>query len=452
VQAIDLRPLRRDSVAFGGTTLDGDGTRRDDRGRAVSCGEGDAWCVLLAAGPRIQARPMLHDLSLAAWGFGQGVSFHGSVRLRDDLGGTAGAWPRLDDRFDALEAFLEVDRERGRARLGRQWALNVLGATSFDGASLLLRGDRLTIEAYGGRALVQGLNEPYTSPELGTVDDLPPDDQADLLGARLRVRMGTRGSLHGIYQRTVRRDRAGLVAERASLSANWSALGTAFQANLVHDVAANLVNELQLRASRTLRSRVDIAVEGRRTRPFFELWTIWGAFAPVGFDEARTTVSWRPASGDLSLLAAAGYRAYEATDVGLDFAPLRSDGWRASVDGHWTPSETFAASASYGVDVGVGASQSDASVGARWELGSRLDIGLAASALQSIYEFRVGSGRVFGAVGHGGWRLGGDTRLRLEGGVYRHVLDGDALGQNWSQRRASVRLEWALGADPGSAR
>lgn len=101
------------------------------------------------------------------------------------------------------------------------------------------------------------------------------------------------------------------------------------------------------------------------------------------------------------------------------------------------------------MDVGFGSSQSDGGAGLTWRPSARFEVGMAASALQTIYEFRVGTGRVVGASVTGAVRLTDDWRVRLDGAHYRHTLRDDAPGQDWSQRRASVRLEWALGGDPG---
>jgi len=56
---------------------------------------------------------------------------------------------------------------------------------------------------------------------------------------------------------------------------------------------------------------------------------------------------------------------------------------------------------------------------------------------------------VIGIVLEGGMRLTGDVRLAADAGVYRHRLTSGAPGTDWSQRRASVRLEWVVGSDPG---
>jgi hypothetical protein len=75
--------------------------------------------------------------------------------------------------------------------------------------------------------------------------------------------------------------------------------------------------------------------------------------------------------------------------------------------------------------------------------------GSRASVFQSIYEFRVGTGRVYGFGVDGGVRIGREARVVGDVTLYRHQMTRDAPTPDWSQRRASLRLEWTLGADPG---
>lgn len=450
VQSIDLRPLRRDSVLASATTGTGE-VRRTADGQRVSCVEGTTFCRFLGNGPRETTRPFLQDLGVAAWGLGEGISVHAHARFRESLGGAGPSWPRLGDRFDLLDAYIEVDRSRFRARLGRQWTLGGLGAYAFDGGALALRRDWIDGEAFGGRALVQGLFEPYTSAEIGLVDDLPPETAAWLMGARVRVRAGASTAVTANYLRVLQDDRSGLYAERASVDASARVAGTRLTANYAVDLASLAVNELRLRGGRPF-GRFDVALEVRRHRPFFELWTIWGAFAPVAFDEARATAGWRTPSGGLQLTASGARRRYEDAGTGLTSIPLRNDGWRGSLDATWALEERWTINAGYGVDIGFGSSQGDGSAGVSWRGGDRVELGATATALQTIYEFRVGTGRVVGVGANGALRLTSDMRLRVDAGVWRHRLTNDAPGQDWSQRRASARLEWAVGADPGKAR
>ncbi len=380
------------------------------------------------------------------------MSAQAHLRARSALGGTAARWPRADDHLDALDAFVQVDRAAGRLRVGRQWATNGLGAYNFDGGALLLRRGAHSVEAYGGRALAQGLNETYRSAEIGAVDELPPDQNGNLVGVRLRFRPSDLTALSFVYQRVIAGDRSGLYSERVAADATTRLFGVVIDANSTFDVAGNDVNEARLRLSRTLPRALQLSLEARRHRPFFELWTIWGAFAPVAFDEARAELGWRGAAARLQLSAHGAYRKYEDTDAEVGFLPLRTTGWRTGLDASWLFNDRLVASASTAADIGFGSSRSDANAGIRWRAGERLSLGGSVSALQSIYEFRVGTGRVFGATADASLRLTPETRITVDGGLYHHRLTNDAPGTNWSQRRASVRLEWTIGSDPGLAR
>lgn len=450
-QGIDLRPFRRDSVAFSATVPSG-AVRRASDGTVVSCLEGSAWCSYLRASDRQLSQPLLHDLSVAGWGLGEGISFRAHGRVRTALGGTESAWPRMNDRFDLLDAYVEVERPIGRLRLGRQWSLGDLGAYSYDGASVLWRRAGIDGELLGGQALVQGLNEPYTSEEIGQVDDLPPEQRAWLLGARLRWRASSgMHAMTGTYLRVLANDRSGLYAERASLDLATRGYGVRAEGNLALDVASGVVNEARVRVSRRLAS-LDLGVDARHHRPFFELWTIWGAFAPVGFDELRASTGWTRRDGAMGATLSAARRAYRDPGTGLQSVPLRTDGWRLAFDANWVPEAPWSVVANYGVDVGVGASQSDGTVGVARRFGEVGSIGGTVSARQTIYEYRVGTGRMLGAFAHAEWRVRSDLRARVEAGRYRHRLTNDATGPDWSQRRASIRLEWAVGSDPGMRR
>jgi hypothetical protein len=178
----------------------------------------------------------------------------------------------------------------------------------------------------------------------------------------------------------------------------------------------------------------------------FELWTIWGAFAPVGFDEERAMVSWTPRGSSFAATLRGAYRRYGETNAGLS---LRTNGWRAGGDVTWQGSDALSASGSYDVDIGSGAASTDARAGARWLASSALSIGAELAATQNIYEFRIGTGRILGAALDGGVRVSPDLRLMLDAALYRHIQLNGAPGPDWTQRRGSMRVEWTVGRDPG---
>lgn len=448
MQGVDLRPLVDDSIAVDSVTGDGPLRSMPD-GRLVRCIDGEAVCRFRSSGARAMAMPLVQDLRASAWGLGQGISLHGHVRFRDALGSDPIAWPRADDAFDALEGFLQLDRGRARARLGRQWAVSGLGIYNYDGVSLQLRRGRGRVEGFTGRSLVAGLNEPIADGALGTIDDLPPDEPGRLYGLSAAWAAAGRGAAQATWQRVIRTDRAALYSDRAALDASFRVAGFAMDASLAWDLSLEVANEARLRVGRPLPGRLAATVEARRHRPFFDAWTIWGVFSPVAFDEVRASLSWRTADGRFAINTRGARREYEETGEGFSATPLRGDGWRAGAGAEWALGEHWLWYADYDIDIGFGASRSDVAGGARWMPDENRYLGVSLSGLQNIYEFRVGTGRVTGLRVEGATRVAGGARLVGDAALYAHRLTNGAPTTDWSQRRATLRLEWTLGGDPG---
>ena len=85
----------------------------------------------------------------------------------------------------------------------------------------------------------------------------------------------------------------------------------------------------------------------------------------------------------------------------------------------------------------------------RWSATDAYSLGADLSVTQNIYEFRVGTGRIYGAGLDGSVRLAPDVRLVLDAALYQHTLTNGAPGPDWTQRRAAARFEWSVGRDPG---
>jgi hypothetical protein len=446
MQLIELRPLVMDSLPA--SSLAGTGEWRTTAdGVPALCATNATYCHFEGSGTRVSAAPVLQDLGLAAWGWRQGLSFHADIRLRTQIGDRTGLlYPRSGDHFDAIDAYAELERDTWRARLGRMWVTGGLGAYAFDGADGLWRRDALSVEGWAGRALVAGLNEPYSTSQLAAVDNLPPQQNGYLFGGRARYRPDPLTAAALTYQRVLTADRSGLYSERAAADASvrrWLAI---VDLGLNYDFATGDWNEARLRAGTAWSRAVDVSVEGRHSRPFFELWTIWGAFSPVAFDEGRATVDWAPAGSPFSGSLRGAYRTYEDTDAGLS---LRTNGWRAGADVRWQGSGALSALGSYDVDIGSGAASTDVRAGVRWLQSDRLTLGADGVVTQNIYEFRVGTGRIYGGALNGAMRVAPDVRVVVDAALYQHLLTNGAPGPDWTQRRAAVRLEWTLGRDPG---
>ena len=215
-----------------------------------------------------------------------------------------------------------------------------------------------------------------------------------------------------MWQRVIRTDRAALYSDRIAADASWRALGGSADFSLAWDITALEVNDARLQFARPFSNGFAASLEGRRFRPFFEAWTIWGAFSPVAFNEVRVEVSWRNQPGFLSVDARGAWRRYDETNAGLESTPLKDGGWRAGAGVEWTPREHWLTYADYDVDIGFGASRSDIVGGARWMPDESKWFGIAASGLQHIYEFRIGTGRIIGVRAEGGARITPEVRAR----------------------------------------
>ena len=167
----------------------------------------------------------------------------------------------------------------------------------------------------------------------------------------------------------------------------------------------------------------------------------------MAFDETRATVDWRPRSVPFVVAVHGAYRKHEESNAGFE---LRTNGWRAGGDVLWTHSDELTASASYDVDIGSGAASEDVRAGVRWIRPSGSMLALEGSASQNIYEFRVGTGRIYGALVSAALPIGSDLRFVVDAGLYQHALTHGAPGPDWTQRRLAMRLEWSLGRDPGA--
>jgi hypothetical protein len=451
---LELQRFEDDSVA-GATTLPYAGAyRQTANGLVVRCDESEAWCHYKRSGETASAIPIWQDLQATAWGLGEGISVHADMRFRGAAGSLPALWPRSQDRFDLLSGYVELDRTRFTVRAGRQFITNGLGVYNFDGGVLNLRPSRVvSAELWGGRSLLRGINEGYTSSEIASVEELPPDREAAILGASMRWRPARGSALRVMYQREARWNggwrSSGLYSDRIAADGTTRLLGGALDGSYEFDLAAKQTNEARLRWRGVLPRGFEAAIEGRRFRPFFELWTIWGAFAPVGFDELRLDGGWATHDHTISLDLFGGWRKWQDANVGLAYAPLRQTGWRAGGDLTARPLARWVASAHYDADVGAGASREEVDLGLRYEASDAAYIGIAATQLESLYEFRIGTGRMLGGGLDAGVRLTPAIRLMADAMLYRHTQGSGSPYSNWNQRRASVRLEWTVGGDPG---
>lgn len=441
---LELRPMLRDSLPEADVAGEGRRRRLPD-GTVVTCVP-DEFCRWYASSAPTSVTVTTQDVRVAAWGGIPGLSAHAHVRGRY---GTDDVWPLASQEVEAVDAYLNYDPGEYRLRAGRQHRTDGLGYYNFDGIAALWRGfEPVRVEAFGGWSLGRGLNAPRTGDLLRETDEFAPDRRALTLGAEVGARWGRRLAGALTYRREVTTDLEALIGERLALDVRGSAGRLTADLSAEYDVAFEEVNEARLRLSAPVGRGVRVSVEGRHYTPFFELWTIWGAFSPVGFNEASGSASWRDPAAGLLLELGGAYRAYGETDAGADFAPVEEDGWRAFGNAEWRRG-TWSAAAGYRAEIGFGAARmgGDVRVGRRLTDGASL--ALRGTSTLTVDELRLGGHRLDGGGLDGVLRLG-EVDLTGSVGLYRISFVDRPTMSDWTQARGHIGIRYRFGTDLGT--
>ena len=448
VRYMEMQPLQLDTALAGDVVYDANGDARVD-GRLIWCTQ--TPCNYYRPAPIQTATLGSQDVGFTAWGFGMtGLSATVLLRARDHFSGELD-WPLADDPLDVLVAYGELRQGAWRLRAGRQAAPSGLGFAGFDGASVRRDGGSLWAEAFGGRSLQRGLNEPAREALRG-IEAFVRDQEAYLVGAAAGYRWGVSGI--GLrYQREIYSDRGGLVSERGSMDFHtvlpWS---LRLRGAADYDFAFGQVGKANLTLQRGLfDGRLISEFEVRRYVPYFELNTIWGFFSPVPFHEARVQFSAGLARG-AGLQVALAAREYDDPNATVIFRPLENQGYRAEVATLWTPLERVQVDLGYDLDWGAASflHAFDGSVRVDWT--SAFATRAFATSFQQFETFRLGDGRAFGGGLALEWTV--TSRVLLDGNVSMIRNDGGrgGPGDEWNQTRASFGLRYEFGEDPGLRR
>jgi len=449
---IQVRPIVRDTVASSEVIVDATGVATWN-GIPADCTPGTTICQVFRSAAVEDAVALTQDVSFTSWGLGmQGLSATVQLRVRTDAGGFT--WPRADDRFDAMLAYAELNRGMARVRVGRQQTLGGLGFAGFDGLSVRVDPYRfLSVEAFGGISLARGLAEPRNEALQG-LESFLPDRNAYLLGGVATVEPWPGGSMSVRYQREIWSNRSALLTERASLELRTDLpRGLSLNAAGDYDFAFDRIGKANATVRGPLGTRRSLWLEAtaRHYIPYFELWTIWGFFNPVGYDEGELQATWRPLR-PLTLRAFAARRKYGDTGTETVFSPITDHTTRAGGGVHWAASAALTVDGTYTIERGFGATMNSGDVSARWQASDALSITFNGTAFQQIEEFRVGDGTVLGGGLGFDYVLRGRTSLQGGYNIYRQTFDGRPGVADWNQSRGWAALRIGFGRDPGPGR
>lgn len=440
----EFRTVVLDSLPVSELVTHPDGRVTTPDGYAVRIRPGREFATYFRRGDALEGGPFSATFETAAWGFGvQGLSVRSTVRLLDNWG--SDPWPGTEPEARFLEGFVEWTRSRFTARGGRLHEANRLGTLGFDGAwsAVRLLDRRLTAHAYGGWGLAQGDDLPVTDAALDPLNEFLPERRQHVGGFGASWRTPRLQSTF-VYQREVDPRAKDFVSERAGGTA---IVQIASQLAMSGGVDYDLALDDWGRADASLQGHwgpAVLEVGARRMRPFFPLWTIWGAFSPVPYTayNARGSVD----LGERWQLYARGERfTFDDPGASTPLVVAEDEGFRAAAgaSGRW--GTKWSGRAELSEEFGPGA----ASLGSEADLTYRPLLKLSATVLGSWtrrpLEFRFDQAKVTTWGLRMNWSPGERWRAAID---VRHLDESrerdDAAAFDASSWRVAITSGWTF--------
>jgi hypothetical protein len=446
-QRVDFHAITADSVAASAVTTGATGGPLSPDGFAVDCA-GNGFCYFFRPGAILRGIPASAGATLTMWGFGvTGLSVHVNTRLLTDLTGDR-LWPGTSPTFRLVEGYAEYLRGGLTAQGGRMLERGRLASTGTGGldglrATYRFPNSGVEVTGYGGWGLARGTILSVTSPAVNPLVEFQPSQRQLVAGAVLGVHRA-RLDAETEYRRDVDPVTDYFVSERAALSAQLRvAPRYRFVAGADYDLAQGRWGS----AEGTLYFTGDgkwATLGAKHYRPFFDLWTVWGAFSPVPYNGVNGSIALQ-ATKALQLQGRGEWFKYDAADVSTPTVTLEDRGWRWGVDLTYARSARWTAQGGAHAEFAPGASSSGIDGRVTWHRSEHLDLGVQGGSLERPLELRfqdagvrwlgVSADFTRGEM----WRVGGSAER------YWESRDRpDAAAFDWNQWRLSLRLSLTL--------
>jgi hypothetical protein len=356
-----------------------------------------------------------------------------------------------------LEGYAAYSRDVVSLKLGRTHDVNRLGWVGFDGATLEFRpfGRALRVFGYGGRSLARSFPLPVTSADLNPLGDaleLPNRDQI-LLAGGLGWFLGSFAG-RALYQREDRRGANATVSER--IAADWS-LEASPQVSLSGGADYNIATDEWGKADVALNvltedRRARFTANGRRYRPYFDLWSIWGAFSPVAYSAAGGSAAWRAMDG-LEVRARGEYYTFDESNAATPLVAGESDGWRASVSAAVLRVANWSFDAGYERAIGPGASSQSIEAAATYRPSSALLVTVDGARMVRPLEYRFNDAHLWSYGLRIDFEAAQGLRLTADARGYSEERQrDDAANLSWSQMRFNLGAIIEFGSSSDSRR
>ena len=448
-QSVWFRGLEADSILVSSVVASPDGGLETPDGHAVRCSTGE-YCFFFRPGPKLWSAPVATSASIVMWGLGiEGLSLRASGRALADLGDND-VWPGSEPPFQLIEGLLEYQRSSLLARVGRQLVSSRLEAIGFDGGWLRYRFDRiyLDVTGYAGWGLGQAAVVSPVSPALNPLDEFRPRDRQIVAGAEAAW-LYRNVDLRAEYRREIDPLDDYFVSERAALSLVTRVKSVRLTSGLDYNLADGRLGNADFTAT-YFRPRFSVSGGARRYRPYFSLWTLWGAFSPVPYTAFNVSGEARIARR-ISLHGRAERYSYESAEVSTALVPQLEDrGWRARLGATATLAERWTLDGNYGVERGPGAASRSADAALTYAPGNRMSFDLYAGSLARPLELRYYDAETRWIGGRAQLQLGRERRVWADAAAVsddRDRPDASASSLDQLRLRGGVSIAFGSGAD-----
>lgn len=445
-QAVSFRGLISDSIAATLVVPAAGGGFETPDGHAVRCGAGE-YCFFMRPGPELRGVPVTVSASVAMWGLGvEGLALRATGRLVGDLG-RDNVWPGTEPSAQLIEGYLGYERWGFVARAGRQLAASRLESMGFDGGWLRVRWDKASLEftGYGGWGLGQAAVVSVPSPALNPLDEWRPRNRQIVAGAEAAW-LYRDVDLRAEYRREIDPEDYYFVSERAAVS--FGARTAAFRTTggFDYNIAEGHMGSADLTLT-YLHSRYSVSAGVRRYRPYFSLWTLWGAFSPVPYNAVNASAQIR-ATRWLSLHGRGERYRYEDAEISTALVPRLEDrGWRLSTGATATLNSRWTLDGNYGLEHGPGASARFADAAVTYTPSARYSFDVYGGSLARPLELRFYDATSRWIGGRAEWQLSEQQRVWAD---VAHVSDDrdrpDASASSLAQVRVRGGLSLAFGS------
>lgn len=448
-QSVWFRGLTMDSILVSEAVIGANGGFETPDGRAVRCGAGD-YCYFFNSGPDLRAFPVATSASVTMWGLGVGgLAFRASGRVVTDLG-SDDVWPGTEPSAQLIEGLFEYQRSAIIARLGRQLLSSRLEAIGFDGGWLKYRWNRASLEltGYGGWGLGEAAVVAPQSPVLNPLDEFRPRDRQIVAGAEAAW-LYRDVDVRAEYRREIDPEDDYFVSERAAISMAANVRLVRLNAGLDYNIVEGRLGNADITAT-YLRSRYSLSAGARRYRPYFSLWTLWGAFSPVPYNAMNVSAQLRPTKW-LTVNGRGETYKYEDAEVSTALVPhLEDSGWRGRLGATAMMNSRWTFDGSYGVEHGPGASARSFDAAVSFTPSEAIVLDAYAGTLSRPLELRYYDATSRWIGGRAQWQRSDQLRLWSDVAIVgddRNRPDAGETSLSQVRARAGVSFTFGSGAD-----